>query len=462
MILNEHLTAIYADCVLYGAPNETITLTNLLTEKSEEYKLDSNGECIVEKLNHGVYNLLGSISKEVYPDGRLAFLDSTTASATKDQKIYKILKVYPDTTWFWFGREFGEWKCCQETPQSDPFAKETYYKDEELTNTCSIDKEKGCLKIYSQSSKKDKQYAWTGYIAKPMTPMGTGRICFLGNLGNSEIPSSIKYSVTAGLAQNNRDTSSSVLEPEYTFNLQASIEKERGIFEASTVRYPGTPFFPIVFIANSTSKDDKVIQVSAEIYAIWMDEFEATASGTTEEVTGNVYRDTLRSDIVLMRGTAWGPAAGTNISSENYFGRSKDWNGSGEDSNSSMAIPLQFSFPGNSKKLFYGMEFYYPYTDKTDWQCYWAITTNLEPYRAKDTHQAKNGIFPEVENDDQQLAKGLFVFNKSGVQTFEFPCTRIPKNKLFYLVFYSKVENKIGAAHGRGNFSAWVEYGADY
>jgi hypothetical protein len=60
-----------------------------------------------------------------------------------------------------------------------------------------------------------------------------------------------------------------------------------------------------------------------------MDEFEATGSGTTNEVTGNVYRDTLRSDIVLMRGTAWGPAAGTNISSENYFGRSKDWNGSG-------------------------------------------------------------------------------------------------------------------------------------
>jgi hypothetical protein len=156
MILNEYLTAFYTDCVLYGAPKETITLINLNTKQAKEYKLDSNGECIVEKLNYGTYNLIGSISKEVYPDGRLAFLDATTPSVSKNQKIYKILKIYPDTTWFWFGRKLGEWKCCQETPKSAPFLEETYYKNEELTNTCSIDKEKGCLKIYSQSSKKDK------------------------------------------------------------------------------------------------------------------------------------------------------------------------------------------------------------------------------------------------------------------------------------------------------------------
>ena len=463
MILNEHLTAIYTDCILYGAPNETITLTDLLTEESREYNLDSNGECIIEKINHGVYNLLGSISKEVYPEGRLAFLDSTTPSIVKDQKVCKILKAYPDTTWFWFGLQFGEWKCCQEVPQSDPFTKETYYKDEELTNTCSVDKEKGCLKIYSQSSKKDKQYAWTGYIAKPLEPLGTGRICFLGNQSGSGAPSGIKYSITAGLAQNNKDTSSSTLEPGYTFNLQASIEKERGIFEASTVRYQKTPMMPVVFIANNTSKDDTVTQISAEIYAIWMDEFEAVATGITEEFSGKVSANTLRSDIVLTRGTSWGPHSSTTY--ENFFGRSTDWNGSGLDSNSSMAIPLQFSFPGNSKNLLYKMGYYIPYAP---WECYWAISTDLEPYRAKSINQNVNGVFPEVTNDPNQLARGTFVLPPTNIDPEDeekrwiFPCTKIPKNKRFYLILYSKEAYRIGAAHGQGNFSAWVEYGADY
>lgn len=454
MILNEGVNAIFSECLLYGAPNETVTLLNIDTGEEKEYLLNEKGEIFISKLHYGLYFLTGTKSKEALPDGRIAYFDNSSKDILIDGIQHRILSVYPENTWFWFGKTFGEWKGTQYTPGSKPFTENTYYQDEKIKETTSLNLENGCLKIYSQSSKKNKAYGWSGNIQLIKKPGNCNRICFLAK---ATLEGSKTKEATVGLGFNIKDSTKTDIGNLYNFFLQAQVGKEKDIYMADVSRYRDLSCMPVAFIANDSTKDETIVSSSLEIYAIWMDELIAEGSGETEKVKLAVSWQTLRSEILAMAGRGWHNASMITDTGENFVGRSVDWNGSGQKTNSSMAVPLTFDFSGISKNLKMTCLFYLPYAP---WECYWAISTNLDPYRAKDTNQAINGIFPEVTNDDGQLARGTYVFNES-LMKMEFPCNRIPKNTKFYLILYTKYSDKIGAIHARGTLEAWVEYGVD-
>lgn len=453
MILNDVVNAIYSDCLLRGAPNETVTLINIETTEEKSFSLNSEGELRVSSLNYGIYVIKGSKSIEALPEGRLVLFNEYTENTLIDGKRYRILSAYPDNTWFWFGKQFGTWQGSQYVPGSKPFIENTYYQDEKIKETVSIDKTKGCLKIYSQSTKKDKAYGWTGNIASVKQPKDCNRICFLANasLNGSKIKNA-----TVGLGFNIANSTKTDLGDKYNFFLQAQVSSKKEVYMADVSRYRGQNCMPVAFIANDSTKDETVISSTLEIYAIWMDEIVAEGGGETEKITW-APSQTLRSEILATAGNRWQKAFSVTTTGENFVGRSTDYGATGMDTNSSMAIPLVFDFYGNSKKLKLKAYFYLPYAP---WTCYWAISTNLEPYRAKSISQNVNGFFPEVTNDSDQIARGEYTINEESL-TMEFPCTSIPKNSQFYLIFYSKVEKKYGAIHARGTLEAWVEYGVD-
>ena len=453
MILNEGVNAIFFDCLLCGAPNETVTLLNIETGVEEAYVLNSEGELIVPSLYYGLYLITGSRSKEALPEGRITYFDNSAEEILIEDKQYRILSVYPEKTWFWFGKSFGKWTGSQYVPGSDPFSDKTYYQDEKIKETTSLDLENGCLKIYSQSSKKNKAYGWSGNIQSIKTPENCNRVCFLAK---ATLEGSKTKEATVGLGFNIDNSTKVDIGNLYNFFLQAQVGKEKDIYMADVSRYQEQNCMPVAFIANDSNKDNTIKSSSLEIYAIWMDELVAEGGGTTSKLKLDVPTETYRSEILAMAGRGWHKASVIN-NDENFVGRSTDWNGSGLNSNSSMAVPLIFDFSGLSKKLFVTCNFYLPYSP---WKCYWAITTNIAPYIAKDLDQAINGIFPEVENDSGQLARGEQTFDKAKME-MEFPCAHLPRNEKFYLVFYTKVTNKYGAIHASGTLQAWVEYGVD-
>ena len=126
MILNEPVETVMGECIIYGAPNEEITLKNIVNEQTYKCTLDSNGEYIYGSFYYGIYIISGSISKKVYPEGRLVFFDLFSETVFKNEKQYRIISAYPEKTWFWFGREFGTWKCSQDTPGSVPFTDKSF------------------------------------------------------------------------------------------------------------------------------------------------------------------------------------------------------------------------------------------------------------------------------------------------------------------------------------------------
>lgn len=466
MLLNEPVKISKARCAIFGAPKEEITLTDFLSEWTLTIQLNEKGETYLkDPLSFGAYTITGTRSKEALPEGRSVFFSYQTETVEYEGKEYKIITTYPPNTWFWFGRTFGEWKGYHNMiPASPPFSNDDHCQyieaDDPTKLTNSFNEETGQLKIYSESSKKNIVHAWAANILLPYSPQGEcRRAVFLAQAkknGNKVKEAYIGLGINS---QEGEETNPELLD-KYNLRLMSEIGEKKDLYQVDVTRYPNDAFTPVAFVANDSNKDGTLKSTEIIIDAMWMDHLEA-ASGMTEVLYKKAYTHGLRSDVCLMAGPGWHSATVVTGNYQNYFGQSSSEGAEGGVySNSSMAMPLKWDFQGNSKKLYVRA---YIYTPWAPWWCWWAISTNLEPYRAKNKNQKVNGNFPQVLNDDKQLAGGELYLEHGGYEwvDLEFDCPGAPKNETFYLIFYTKNGQRKGAAHATGIWEFQLEVGVD-
>lgn len=455
MILNDVISINQSPVVIYGAPNESLDIIDLNLGLSYVVKLDSNGEGILDSLPYSKYLILGSKSKEAIPDGRITTLSDDSNKVSINNVTYRIMTAYPDITFFWYGREIAEWKGNQTYSESKPFSNYKYTKNPDIESTAKVDKDNGRLVLSASSSSTDKIYCYTGYIKGRQKCKGQKRGAFIAESVGKPGTNSLSYVGLAYQSGNNEEITNNG----YTYFLNAEV-KDKQTYMVNLANYQGQTANFTAFIANNSSVNGTLMTNTIYIYAAWLDDVEVTSNKVTEKVNLSVYRDTLRSDIALVGGNAWTKANYTNSNYENYFGRSSTLGSyGGSASNSSMAIPLKFNFTGRSTKLIVTCNIYSPYSPPFEF--YWAITgiNGLTYYSAKDVYN-----IAEVTNDPYCMARGEYALQHGGQYkeiTMEFPCTRIPSNQTFYLIFYSKPTTRKGAAHARGTLSAYVQYGWD-
>ena len=405
---------------VYGASEETVTLTKLNGKSYPIIELDEHG---ISKQNNeipvGKYIITGSISNEIFPNGRLI-------EVTKDTTF---ITTYPLGTIFWFGNgdEAGDSLYVEDfaygsghKPDFDTNSNtynDTYTTIESGNTTISVSATiPGSSGSRHSGTLYSPQYSLDGYsfVNIYASCSYTDRVCF-GFPESKPTFSGGKWETDMCVTPTSTD---------YKF-YSMTIPSER----ANTDGYLAMSFFN----ASRTQT------VTATVKAIWRD--------TTSDYSVSALQE-MKTTIPLSDHYRYcNHIAGgfQSFSGETYVGQGERV-AAGEEWNATMIPVPAFSFSGTSRRLKMSLYAYKPY-DK-NYVFRWAITTSRE-----NEAQYEEGC-GAVTNDQYQLASGTFVpsfnYGTYAYQTFVLECNKIPSDTPIYIYLWRNVST-YGNIHINGD-----------
>lgn len=409
---------------LYGALSEDVTLTPVGGTALAPVTLNAHGisDTTVE-IPLGIYTVVGSVSSEILPNGRMVIVDKTTTE----------VKAYPDGAIFWFGNGgtdgdslfsvMGGWtktKGHKPSGKSGDGGADSYhtgaYKDGYVYAGVNppASSTKHATSGYSKNTISCAGYSYVNVYARGTNTSRTG-------IG---FPPKSAASWSTSIYSNITSTSKQL------YSMEIPSDRTEGRLAASA------------FNASNQSG------ATAYIYAAWFDDKEATPIGEQKAGTHsiNVLSNTYR---YMSSSGAWAKAG--NVSTDNYVG-TKD------GIYNSALIPVgSYSFTGTSTRLrlsFYG---YCPSVDFYVDGFRWAICTS-------DANKALYQGCDAVTTDDSQVATGIatLAYNNGVYKTYEIDLKSeaIPANTPLYVYFWSK-DDSTGVAHFRSTLTATMYYEAE-
>lgn len=402
---------------VYGAPSETVTLTPL-NGSPVSLTLNANGISSVKEIPIGLYNVIGSTSKEILTSGRSVLVEKNTTK----------VNAYPDGAIYWFG--------------NGDVNGDSLYKGAYTYTAGQVPDGK------SGSSGRGDLVAEADYVGASMSVPSSSGSKYGGTTWSPQI-SVDGYSYVNLYAYSRHSSRAAFGFPAEKATKWATdmyVAPEDSVYQLYSMAVPSgrTSGYLGASVFNCTSG---ATSAYAYIKAAWRDDKEVTPIG--EQLAGTnsvkVLSDTYR---YLSSNGSWSTAG--SISTDNYVGS----NSSGFNT---ALIPVgSFSFSGNSTRLrlsFYG---YCPSVNFYVDGFRWAICTS-------DANKALYQTTNDVTSDNTQIAKGIakLAYNNGTYKTYEIDLASdaIPANKPLYVYFWSK-DAATDIAHFRGTLTASLYYEA--
>lgn len=392
---------------IYGAPNETVTLTS---DKGAEFQVnaDENGYGGELEIASGTYTVYGSIS---------GF--SKTTAITKHTKT---VEAWPDTAtiFYWYGLSpFGGFKSAKAVPSNAYTSNPTGMQI--TTNENNV-----FLKTYG-----DYARGGTAYLPKT-TIRGSELHLICSNVSNHG-------SDNARLAFVVTDSISNSYSPVATTSLTSSTTSKT----LSISSISGGEYY-IGITGNTSGSGTGSKQSSVRVKAIY-------STGETEDVVLKTTSATVATNNTYRYGSALQATTGFAKVSSLTFG-AINYVGQGTDDYNSTMIPLPgFSFSGTSRWIKLKM---WVMTSNVNNRAFrWAITTS----RSNESVYKGAGAV----TDENQLAQGTFsTMYTSGDfswQTFLLACDSIPADTPLYIYLW-RDNDTYGNIHIMDTITATLTY----
>ena len=389
---------------VYGAPNETVTISNAKNTYTVTTGSTGAGTASLE-IKHGTYTVTGSVSNAALPSGRTVTIDKNTT----------LVNVWPGDMVYWFGL----------------FAGGVSYTAKNLVS--------GSPTLENRRIKVDPAQGYNGCISFTPTIKRGSRTKLNANVTWNPQNNSW-WGCNIGLSTTDAADSSGIGATSYA----VQVGGESGVSNYSC---------DISSVDADTSYYIKIRQYGNEFYvnAVWLEdgsssETEGGGSGT-EQLAGTNSVDVL-SETYRYGSDAGDWATAETYSTDNYFGQKTG-------SLNSALIPVgSFTFSGTSTRLEISLYGYCPSTDFAANGFRWAICSSNAN---KDLYK----VTTAVTGDSSQLASGVnFISYNSGnytTYTLSLDATNLPANTPLYIYFWANGTGK-GVAHFRGTLTAKLYY----